>query len=88
MQPIQSNVGGHGKHKMAMCSSCKHEREARTIDYATKLCKMCTLKVKKGSHDGSEKSITNGGDANANEDDEAPEIDAGDNISQIGKRTY
>jgi hypothetical protein len=47
-QSPKNNLGSHGVHKMTTCISCKHERQARTIDPETKLCKMCTLKVKQG----------------------------------------
>jgi PHP family Zn ribbon phosphoesterase len=80
-------IGGNGKHKMAKCSSCNHLREARTIDYVTKLCKMCTFKIKKGFQAGFEKSISNGGDYNG--EDESREVDLYIGTSHIGgKRTY
>ena len=58
---------------MAACISCKHERQARTIDQETKLCKMCTLKVKQGkplvNQAGfSGQSISNGGNNDNNND--------------------
>ena len=51
---------------MTTCISCNKNREARTIDPETKLCKMCTSKVKNGktlvSQAGSVKSVSNGDD--------------------------
>ena len=58
---------------MAACIRCKHERQARTIDQETKLCKMCTLKVKQGKPlvnqlGSSGQSTSNGGENDNNND--------------------
>ena len=73
IKPCQIKVGGDGIHKKATCISCKHERQARTIDQETKLCKMCTLKVKQGKSlvnqaGSSGQSISNEGDNDNNND--------------------
>ena len=88
MQPPENNLGSHGVHKTAACISCKHERQARTIDQETKLCKMCTLKVKQGkplvNQAGfSGQSISNGGNNDNNNDyhDYDEELDADDSLS-------
>ena len=93
IKPCQIKVGGDGIHKMAACISCKHERQARTIDKETKLCKMCILKVKQGrplvnQAGSSEQSISNGGD-NDNKNDYhnyGEEFSVDDSVSQIGEK--
>ena len=74
---------------------CKQERRAPTIDLVTKFCTTCTTRAKTGkfsaSQAGSEKSISNSGDANANEDEdeEVAGIDAVSGTFHTGdKRTY
>jgi len=56
---------------MATCIGCNKDREARTVDLETKLCKMCTLKFKQGktlvSQAGSGKSVSNGDDDENND---------------------
>ena len=95
MQPPENNLGSHGVHKMATCISCKHERQARTIDLETKLCKMCTLKVKQGKPlvnqaGSSGQSISNGGDEEDNDNDDhnyGEEFSNNDDsVSQIGEK--
>ena len=88
MQPPENNLGSHGVHKMATCISCKHERQARTIDPETKLCKMCTLKVKQGKPlvdqaGSSGQSISNGDDNDNNNDyhNYGEEFGADDSVS-------
>ena len=89
----QIKVGGDGIHKTAACISCNKNREARTIDPETKLCKMCTLKVKQGkplvNQTGfSGQSISNGGDNDNNNDYHkyGEEFGADDSVSQIGEK--
>ena len=93
MKTSNSNIRSHGVHKPAACISCKHEREARSIDPETKLCRMCSLKVKQGKPlvnqaGSSGQSISNGnGDEEGNDnDDHYQELDADDSASQIGEK--
>ena len=79
---------------MTTCISCNKNREARTIDPETKLCKMCTLKVKQGKPlvnqaGSSGQSISNGGDEEDNNNDYykyEEEFGADDSVSQIGEK--
>ena len=86
IKPCQIKVGGDGIHKTAACIRCKHEREARSIDPETKLCKMCTLKVKQGKPlvnqaGSSGQSISNEGDNDNNNDDHYQKLDDDDDDS-------
>ena len=89
----------HGGHKMATCSNCNNNREARTINTVSGLCRMCTMKVNQGktlvSQSGSGKSISNfGGDEEEDNDNLNYDHDysqkIGDNadgsFSQIGEK--
>ena len=95
MKTSNSNSRSHGIHKPAACISCKDEREARSIDPETKLCRMCTLKVKQGKPlvnqaGSSGQSISNEGDKEDNDNNNDyhnyGEDFCADSVSQIGEK--